>query len=102
MSCSEEDVSGGLLLLSKNDSLASLDSSETLSLGLNALELQHNLLGVLGFLMENWLGLSTETSLFHIVSSLSLSKSGGLTGLVLRNFVDSVTLLLWAISSNRL
>ena len=78
------------------------NSSEGFCLGLSALELQYNLLGVLCLLVEDWLGLTAETCLFHVISSLSLSNFGSLTGLVLGNFVDCMSLQLWAVSSNRL
>ena len=100
---SEEDlVLVDNILLSEDDGLASLDSSETSGLRFSALELEHNLLGVLGLLSEDGLGLTSETCLLHIISSLSLSVFGSLSCLVLRNFVNSVFLQLWAMSSNRL
>ena len=72
---------------------------ETLGLGLLALELEHNLLGVLGFLPEDWLGLSAETFLLRIVSSLTLSSESILTLLVLGDFVDRVLLCFPAVGS---
>ena len=92
MVCSEHNLSLGVLLLSEDEGLASLDNSETLGLGLGALELEHDLLGVLGLLSEHGLGLSSESLLLHIVSSLSLGGLGGLPSLVLGDLVESVLL----------
>ena len=91
-----------VLLLSEDESLGSLDDSETLGLRLGALELEHDLLGLLSLLLEDWLGLSTEALLFHIISSLALGGERGLSGLVLGDFVVGMLLQLWAESSNRL
>ena len=48
-----------------------------------AFKLESDLLGGLGLLSEDGLGLATETSLLSIISSLSLSEQGVLTLLVL-------------------
>ena len=63
-----------------------------MSLGLanNTFQSQHNLLGSLGFLVENGLGLTTETRLFTVITSLTLGKQGSLTSFVLSNLVLSV------------
>ena len=92
----------GSVLLTEDEDLASLDDSEGLGLGLIALELKDNLLGVLGLLSQDWFGLSTESLLLHIVSSLTLGGHTILTFLVLGDFVNGVLLCLFAISSNRL
>ena len=47
------------------------------------LELQHDLLGVLDLLVKHRLGLTTETGLLTVVTSLTLSNGRGLTGLLL-------------------
>ena len=99
---SEHDLSLLVLLLSEDESLGSLEDSVRLALGLGALELEGDLLGLLGLLFEDWLGLTTETLLLHVVSSLTLSGEGGLTGLVLGHLVDGVLLELPAISSDSL
>ena len=99
---SEHDHALGVLLLAKHEGLASLDHTEALCLALGALELEHDLLGVLCLLSEDGLGLSTETLLLHVISSLTLSSLGGLTSLVLGDFVSGMLLELPAISSNRL
>jgi hypothetical protein len=67
-----------------------------LLLGLTFLTFQtkDNLTGSLGLLVENGLGLSTESHLLGIVTSLSLRKVGRLTGLVLRDLVQRVLLAL--------
>ena len=70
--CSEKDHTLGLLLFTEDESSASLDDLVRFGLALSALKLEHDLLGVLGLLPENGLGLSTETFLLHIISSLSL------------------------------
>ena len=91
-----------VLLLSEDEGLGSLDHSVTFGFGLGALKLKHDLLGLLSLLLEHWLGLTTESLLLHVVSSLSLGSFGVLTLLVLRDFVDGVLLQLAAESSNRL
>ena len=102
LSCSEHDSTLGVLLLTEDNGSASLDASEIFGLGLRALELQHNLFGLLCLLSEHWLGLSSETLLFHIVTSLSLSGERGLTSLVLRDFLGCVAAGLSAVRSNSL
>ena len=99
---SEHDLALLVLLLSEDEGLGSLENSETFGLGLNALELEGDLLGLLSLLLEDWLGLSTESLLLHVISSLTLSDQGGFTTLVLGNFVGGVLLQLWAESSNSL
>ena len=99
---SEHDLTLGYFLLTEDEGLASLDDSERFGFALRAFKFEHDFLGVLGLLSEDWLGLSTETLLFHIISSLTLGDKGGFTRLVLGNFVGSVLLQLWAESSNSL
>ena len=48
-----------------------------------ALKLQHNLLGGLDLLVEDGLGLTSETGLLTVVTSLTLGSQTGLTGLLL-------------------
>lgn len=57
----------------------------------SAFQTQDNLLGSLGFLVEDGLGLTTVTALLTVVTALSLGENGGFTGLVLGNFVGGVT-----------
>ena len=70
--CSEKDHTLSLLLFTQDESSASLDHLEGLGFRLRAFELEHNLLCVLRLLPENGLGLSSESLLLHIISSLSL------------------------------
>ena len=70
--------------------LASLQSQLSLGLTVNTLQSQNDLLGSLCLLVENWLSLTTETGLFTVVTSLTLSKQGGLTSLVLGDLVLGV------------
>ena len=100
--CSEKDHTLGLLLFTEDESSASLDDLERLGLGLGALKLEHDLLGVLCLLPENWLGLTTETFLLHIISSLSLGDEGILALLILRYLVDGMLLGFPAVGSLRL
>ena len=53
-----------------------------LSLALGAFQLEHNLLGGLSLLVENGLGLTTETGLLVVVTTLTLGGQGVLTLLV--------------------
>merc|ERR1712188_192864 len=57
-----------------------------------ALHLQNNFLCSLSFLVENWFGLTSETRLFAIVSSLSLCPKTFFTLLVLGNLVRGMFL----------
>ena len=100
--CSEHDLTLGVLLLTKDNGSASFDDSEIFRLGLSALELQHDLLGLLCLLSEDRLGLTSETLLFHIISSLSLSDEGSLTSLVLGYLLDGMLLGFSAVRSNSL
>lgn len=58
--------------------LASLQRQLLLGLALSALQSQHNLLGGLGLLVEDGLGLTTVTALLPVVTTLTLSVQGGL------------------------
>ena len=100
--CSEQNLVGGLLFLAEDEGLASLDHTVASVLALSALKLQHDLLGVLGLLLEDGLGLTSETLLLHVVSPLSGGHDVILTLLVLRHLVDSVFLQLGAESSDLL
>jgi len=40
--------------------------------------------------VENWLGLTTETTLLTVITSLTLSEKRSLTSLVLSNLVEGV------------
>ena len=100
--CSEKDHTLGLLLFTEDESSASLDDLVRFGLGLSALKLEHDLLGVLSLLPENRLGLSSKTFLLHIISSLSLGDERVLALLILRYLVDSMLLLLPAVGSLRL
>ena len=73
---------------------------EGLGLGLGALQLEHDLLGLLGLLPENRLGLPTESFLLHIISPLALGDYGVLTLLVLGHLMDGVSLLFPAVGSD--
>jgi len=53
-------------------------------------ETEDNLLGSLGLLVENGLGLTTITGLLAVITSLTLSKERSLTSLVLSDLVRSV------------
>lgn len=70
--------------------LTSLQSQLSLGLADDTLQSQNDLLGNLGFLVENWLGLTTVTSLLTVISSLTLSEERSLTSLVLGNPVLGV------------
>ena len=54
--------------------LTALDSKLLLIFADSALETEDDLLGCLGLLVENWLGLSTKTSLLRFVSALAYRK----------------------------
>lgn len=58
--------------------LASLQRNLLLLLALGALHTQHDLLGSLGLLTEDRLGLTTITTLLSVVTTLTLREKGGL------------------------
>ena len=100
--CSVDGATASLFFLSQNECLASLDGDKSSSLAGSALELECNLLGGLGLLSENGLGLSSETSLLGIISSLSLSDGGSLASLVLLHLVGGMLQALTAVSPHLL
>lgn len=79
-----------LLVTTQLKVLASLQSHVRTVLARGALQTQHDLLGGLGLLVENGLGLSTVTLLLSVVTTLTLSKEGSLTSLVLGDLVWAV------------
>ena len=81
-------------LLSKFKVLCSLQAKLLLGLAFLTFQPQNNLTGSLGLLVKHGLGLSTETHLFGIITSLSLCKIGGFSSLVLGDLVDGVLLAL--------
>lgn len=59
--------------------LAALQGQLLLGLASSALETQDNLLGGLGLLVEDGLGLTTVTTLLPVVTTLTLGVQGGLS-----------------------
>merc|ERR1712127_585551 len=82
----------GRLLLAELEVLAALDGVLLAVLALGALKTKGDLLGGLGLLAEDGLGLTTETRLLPVVTTLTLSKKGSLSGLVLGDLVELVHL----------
>jgi hypothetical protein len=78
--------------------LAALEGQLALGLALDALQSQDNLLGGLGLLVEDGLGLTTITGLLAVVTALSLSEQRGLAGLVLGDLVLGVLSALLALA----
>ncbi len=70
--------------------LATLKGNVRAVLAGSALETQDNLLGGLGLLVEDGLGLSTVTLLLPVVTTLTLSVERSLTSLVLGDLVRAV------------
>lgn len=64
----------------KLEVLAALQGELLLGLASSALETQDDLLGGLGLLVEDRLGLTTVTTLLSIVTTLTLGEQGGLEG----------------------
>jgi len=81
-------------LLSKFKVFGSLEAQLLLGLAFLTFQTKHNFTGSLGLFVENGLGLSTKTHLLGVVTSLSLGKVRGLSGLVLGDLVDCVLLAL--------
>ena len=78
--------------------LATLQSKLGLSLALDAFQSQNDLLGGLGLLVEDRLGLTTITGLLTVVSALSLGEQRGLASLVLGDLVLGVLAALLALA----
>jgi len=78
--------------------LASLQRQLALGLALDALQPQDDLLGRLGLLVEDGLGLTTITRLLPVVTTLTLGEQGGLASLVLGDLVLRVLAALLALA----
>lgn len=78
--------------------LASLQGQLALGLALDALQSQDDLLGGLGLLVENGLGLTTITALLSVVTALTLGEQRGLASLVLGDLVLGVLAALLALA----
>ena len=70
--------------------LAALQGQLHLVFALLAFHTEHDLLGGLGLLLEDGLGLTSKTLLLSVVTTLSLGKDGSLSSLVLGNLVQGV------------
>ena len=70
--------------------LASLQRELLLGLALRALKTQDDLLGSLGLLVEDRLGLTTITTLLAVITTLSLGEQRSFSGLVLGDLVLGV------------
>ena len=73
----------GLLLISQFEVLGALEDVLDGLLAGGAGELEDDLLGGLGLLVEDRLGLTTITTLLTVVTALTLGEEASLTGLVL-------------------
>ena len=89
-------LTAGLAGIHELEVLASLNGKHSLSLAFGAFKLQDDLLSSLGLLAEDGLGLSTETCLLTIVTSLTLSNKGSLTSFVLSHLHGGVLLAAFA------
>ena len=78
--------------------LAALESELLLGLADSALEAEDNLLGGLGLLVEDGLGLTTITALLAIITTLSLGEQRSLAGIVLGDLVLGVLAALLALA----
>lgn len=91
-----ESISSACVLLldfldvHENDGLGSADDNDTSTLALRALQPESDLLGCLGFLSEDGLGLSSVTRLLAVITPSSLSGLAFLALLVLGDLVESV------------
>ena len=81
-------------LLSKFEVLGSLDAQLLLGLTFFTFKTKDDLTRGFGLLVEDGLGLPTETHLLGVITSLSLRKVGGFSGLVLGDLVEGVLLAL--------
>lgn len=87
-----------LLVTTQLEVLASLQGQLQLGLALDALQPQDDLLGGLGLLVEDGLGLTTITALLPVITSLTLGEQGGLASLVLGDLVLGVLAALLALA----
>lgn len=78
--------------------LATLQRELSLGLALDAFQPQDDLLGGLGLLVEDRLGLTTVTALLAVVTTLTLGVEGSLAGLVLGDLVLGVLAALLALA----
>lgn len=83
-----------LLVATDFEVLASLDRQLLTGFALGALHSKDDLLGGLGLLTQDGLGLTTEALLFSVVTTTSLGGAGLLALLVLGHFVEGVLLAL--------
>ena len=83
-------MSSLLLLGTQLKVLGTLQSQMLLGLTLLTFQTKNDLTGGLGLLVEHGLGLTSETHLLGIVTTLSLGEVRGLTGLVLGDLVGLV------------
>jgi hypothetical protein len=94
----DESSTLGLLVTTKLEVLAALESELLLGLAGSALEAEDNLLGGLGLLVEDGLGLTTVTALLPVVTALTLGVQRGLASLVLGDLVLGVLVALPALA----
>lgn len=95
---SEEHLALGVGLLAQHEGLAAANALAATDLAGSALELEGNLLGGLGLLAEDGLGLAAEAGLLGVIAAIALGLAGGFALLVLRDLVDNVLLALVAVS----
>lgn len=87
-----------LLVTTQLEVLASLQGQLALGLALDALQSQDDLLGGLGLLVEDGLGLTTITALLSVVTALTLGEQRGLASFVLGDLVLGVLAALLALA----
>ena len=80
--CSECNLTLNIIFFTKNESLASLEYSETFAFSFCALELEYDLFGLLSLLSEDWLGLSSETGLLSVVAALACVRKSHINRIV--------------------
>jgi hypothetical protein len=85
-----DDSTLNLLVTTDLEALASADNLEGLTLAGGALKTKNDLLGGLGLLVEDRLGLTSVTGLLSVVTTLTLGDEGSGAGLVLGNLLDGV------------
>lgn len=97
-----QSLTFSLLLTTQLKVLAALQHLLVFGLARSALHAQGNLLGGLGLLVEDGLGLTTITRLLAVVAALALDVEGRLAGLVLGDLLGGVLLALFTESVARL
>merc|ERR1719471_2589424 len=88
------------MVSNKLEGLAVFQNRKHNAVAFDALISKMRLLCRLGFLVENGLGLTTKTSLFHVITTSTLSRLRSSASFVLSDFDFLVIHAIWVIAEN--